>query len=359
MNNETNELFKNCKTLDEIENVLLEHNKKKLNSLKHKIKEYDTEITQINDLISNRTERINYYTKINNEIINDIDVLKETLTIYKRKYTNIKKEFDEINRIYNYLKDTINSIRIKESEICPICLDEINHENNLTVSQCGHKFCSDCISEYTSDKGNIIKCPKCNTQINKNEFYKLKNKEILDNNNDIEINDLNNLIQKIKSTKIGNIIYYIKTNFNKSDKCIIFSQWESLLTKIGNMLKNEKINVLYCNGTVYQKKRAITSFQNSTDNNIICLSSKNSASGINLTSANKIIFIEPVYGTKEYRQDIENQAIGRAVRLGNKNSIEVLRFIIKDTIEEDIYNENEIYKLHETQLNESQLVLEL
>ena len=71
------------------------------------------------------------------------------------------------------------------------------------------------------------------------------------------------------------------------------------------------------------------------------LSSKNSASGINLSCANKIIFIEPILGNKKYRDETENQAISRANRIGNKHpSIEIIKFIIKDTIEEDIYNNN-------------------
>jgi SNF2 family DNA or RNA helicase len=71
---------------------------------------------------------------------------------------------------------------------------------------------------------------------------------------------------------------------------------------------------------------------------LILLSSKNSASGINLTIANKIIFLEPIYWNQEYRKNVECQAIGRADRLGQSRSIDIHRFIIKDTIEQDIYN---------------------
>ena len=89
------------------------------------------------------------------------------------------------------------------------------------------------------------------------------------------------------------------------------------------------------------RKRSIKAFQEDPKSRIICLSSENCASGINLTAANKIIFLEPVYGSKQRRIDIENQGIGRSARIGNKRPIEVIRFIIKDSIEEDIYNDNE------------------
>ena len=87
-------------------------------------------------------------------------------------------------------------------------------------------------------------------------------KDIEQVNYNQEDDELSILIKKIKSTKIGNIIYYIKNEMKDDDKCIIFSQWDNMLTKIGSILKQEKIDVLYCSGTVYQRKRAITKFQN-------------------------------------------------------------------------------------------------
>ena len=137
---------------------------------------------------------------------------------------------------------------------------------------------------------------------------------------------------------MSNIIYFLKTFLEKGDKVILFSQWDELLHKIGDILLNNNINIVYCNGSVYQRKRAITSFYKNSNINVILLSSRNAASGINLTVANKIILLEPIYGNKEYRYNIESQAIGRADRIGQKNSINVYRFIIKDTIEQDIIN---------------------
>ena len=122
------------------------------------------------------------------------------------------------------------------------------------------------------------------------------------------------------------------------DKIILFSQWDELLHKVGNILTNQNIKLVYCNGSVYQRKRAINLFYKDPDTNLILLSSKNSASGINLTVANKIIFLEPIYGNQEYRKNVECQAIGRADRLGQTRPIDIHRFIIKDTIEQDIYN---------------------
>ena len=49
-------------------------------------------------------------------------------------------------------------------------------------------------------------------------------------------------------------------------------------------------------------------------------------------------FTDPIDGSREQIQTIENQAIGRACRIGQKNQVKIIKMITKDTIEEEIYN---------------------
>lgn len=338
MDSETKNLVKNCKTLDEIQNVMLAHNKKLLTNLSNRISNHKTKIENLLSII----DRGVLLNELDDEGIpfENIEAVKSEIGIYRRKLTNHKKEYDTINRTYTYLKNAVE--KIKEVDTCPICLDDIASDQ-IAITKCGHKFCKDCIYEFVEElntRHDEVKCPKCNVAISVQDIYLLAESHEVPI---IESSELNDLIQRIKSTKIGNIIYYLRHEMKDTDKCIIFSQWDSMLTKIGKILKQEKVDVLYCTGTVYQRKRAINKFQNDLKSNIIFLSSENCASGINLTSANKIILIEPIYGDKDYRKDIENQAIGRADRIGQKRSIEIIRFIIKDSIEEEIFRDNEIH----------------
>ena len=334
---ETRDLVKNCKTLDEIQKVILDHNKKKLIQLNTKIQQDKSKIAELLIIV----ERGYIFEEKNSDgkVFENIENVKAEIGIFRRKLTNNKKEYDTVNRTYKYLQNAIDNI--KKIETCPICLDDIQHDQ-IAITKCGHKFCKDCIYEFMEmiNSKYEIKCPMCNIIIKKSEIYLLKESEQIIHNSEDEY-ELSVLIKKVKSTKIGNIIYYIKNEMRKGDKCIIFSQWDTMLTKIGSILKQEQINVLYCSGTVYQRKRAIDKFQNDINTNIICLSSENCASGINLTSANKIILIEPIYGSKEYRKDVENQAIGRADRIGQVRPIDIIRFIIEDTIEQSIFIENQ------------------
>jgi len=336
---ETKNLVKNCKTLDEIEAVILNHNKKKLQQLKKIIDENTNKTILLEEQVALGFVPVLGF-HFASEFILTMEDLRMTLGNLRRTLTINKKEYNEINRTYTFLKNAVENI--KTSETCPICLDDSG--TDVAITKCGHKFCKDCIHEYVEEMGKRgdTKCPKCNVSIKIDEIYLLKEDDEPDLITSIEENsELSNVISRVKSTKIGNIIYFIKNCLKETDKCIIFSQWDLLMVKVGKLLKAENIPPLFCSGTIYQRKRSIKAFQEDPKSRIICLSSENCASGINLTAANKIIFIEPVYGDLNRRKDIENQGIGRSARIGNKRPIEVVRFIIKDTIEEDIYNDNE------------------
>ena len=232
---------------------------------------------------------IDYYEKELRDERDDsdtIDSIKCKLNISRRQYTISKKNREDISRTYNYLKMSIDKLKDSSSEcVCPICLDDINVDN-IVITKCGHKFCWDCIHEIYKTNQYNFKCPTCNTKLKGKDIYLV---DELGNTN-VNVDDLQQLINTIKSTKIGNIIYFLKTSVKENDKIILFSQWDELLHKVGDILSNNKFKIVYCQGSVYQRKRAIDAFKKDPDIKIIMLSSRNAASGINLTVANKIIF---------------------------------------------------------------------
>ena len=330
LNNDTKEMIKNCKTFDEIHKCMVDHNKNLLERESMRIKNAESDIKYYESEINKFDEP---YSDSDLEFI---EPLRLKLNGSRRQLTLSRKSHQEISRTYNYLRTSVETLKNTQEEItCPICLDEIETDS-LTITKCGHKFCWDCIyaTHQVQKQTNVtkVKCPTCNTLMDNTEIYLLSKQNLLSNESDLQT-----IIQNVKSTKIGNIIYFLKTFTSKDDKIILFSQWDELLHKVGGILSDQGLKIMYCNGTVYQRKRAIDSFCKDPDINLILLSSRNAASGINLTVANKIILLEPIYGNKDYRENIEEQAIGRADRLGQKRPIYIYRFIIKNTIEEDIY----------------------
>jgi SNF2 family DNA or RNA helicase len=162
---------------------------------------------------------------------------------------------------------------------------------------------------------------------------------VLETLKEVDSDDMQYLIH-MYGTKMGHLIHYFKNDFqeNPKDCAIIFSQWDTLLKNIQITLKQNGINSVCCKGNVFQKNKAIEKFQGQTKGiRILLLSTKYAASGLDLMEANKIILFDPVYGTEKYKHGIEAQAIGRAARLGQKRILEVIRFLVKDTIEEEIH----------------------
>jgi SNF2 family DNA or RNA helicase len=263
--------------------------------------------------------------------------LKDELTKVKDKLTELTKIKDGKESSLLYYKrflELISDMKNVVETSCPICMDNIN-ENNLGITICGHIYCYSCISVVIKEarkRSSQSKCPNCNKNIGFNDVFMIsKNKS----------KDVDTL-----GTKLAYIINYIKATPSKYR--IIFSQWDYLLKEVGKVLLENNIKHLYCQGIVYQKDKVLRLFNSpDSENNeykIIMLSSDSTVSGSNLNNAEEVIFLDPVYGDMQYRINTENQAIGRVRRLGNKfKEIKVLRLLIKDSIEEEIYNKTDIY----------------
>lgn len=226
-----------------------------------------------------------------------------------------------------------NKTKEEDPEECGICLGEIS-EDNVGVTKCGHIFCHDCL-QMTVSKSH--KCPYCNNKLNNNETYVLSyEKKKAENKLTKEEKSKLELINEV-GTKLANIITYIRES---GEHIIVFSQWDDLLRKVGRVLKLNDIPNVFCRGNCYQRDKAIREFNEDDKIKVIMLSSDSTAAGTNLTKARQVILIDPIYGDYDYRKDQERQAVGRAHRLGQKANIKVVRFIIKESVEEEIYKMN-------------------
>ena len=137
---------------------------------------------------------------------------------------------------------------------------------------------------------------------------------------------------KEESSKIKAIEEIVEEALEANKKIIIFSQFTSALNKIGNKLKTNNIKYLYLDGSINAKERLRLAEEfNEGKTNIFLISLKAGGVGLNLTSANIVVHFDPWWNPA-----VENQATDRAYRIGQKNIVEVIKLISKDTIEEKI-----------------------
>lgn len=287
-----------------------------------------------NEIGDKTAERINIEKSIE-EAVKKQDVIVQDYNGKKSTYNYYVDVMDKLKKTTNIENPDSDSDSDEENEKekCNVCLSNITG-NDLGMTKCGHIFCYNCIKPFAASKG---KCPypKCNHQIKESEIYMIiKNKE--SDETQQEFKDKQELV-KIVGTKLANLIFFLK----KNDKhAIIFSQWDDLLRRVGDILNDYGIKNVFCKGNVWQRDKAVREFNSDDKIKVIMLSSESAASGTNLTKAEMVILLDPVYGTYEYRRNTEWQAIGRAYRTGQTKQVQVVRFITKNTVEEEIYDMN-------------------
>jgi len=111
-------------------------------------------------------------------------------------------------------------------------------------------------------------------------------------------------------------------------KAIVFSQWVEPLEYIAQALA--EVGPLQYHGKIPQKDReaVLTQFRNDKSKHVLLMSYGTGSVGLNLQFTNYVFLFD-----RWWNPAIEDQAIKRAHRLGQKEPVFVTRFIMQDTIE--------------------------
>lgn len=136
---------------------------------------------------------------------------------------------------------------------------------------------------------------------------------------------------KVKSAKFEKLKELLEEIVSNENKVIIFSQYEQATRRI--VEKVSKIyNVLYLHGGIDARERVNMCKQFNEDDSINAIIMTDAGSvGLNLQSASYVIHFDD-----NYSPSIMEQRTDRAHRIGQKNVVNVIRFICKDTIEERV-----------------------
>ncbi|MBK9733603.1 MAG: DEAD/DEAH box helicase [Saprospiraceae bacterium] len=136
----------------------------------------------------------------------------------------------------------------------------------------------------------------------------------------------------IKGVKIQELIREIIENTG-DHKMLIFSQFTEMLSLIRTELDENNIKYCYLDGSTpaISRKNEVDSFQNNPDIKVFLISLKAGGVGLNLTEADYVYIVDPWWNPA-----VEQQAIDRTHRIGQKNNIFAYKMICKDSVEEKI-----------------------
>lgn len=135
----------------------------------------------------------------------------------------------------------------------------------------------------------------------------------------------------IESTKLNLALEYIRQFHSEGRKVLVFSQFVKALRELGIILSKNGINFRSLYGDTADRKSPVQQFQADKSIDAFLISLKAGGVGLNLTAADRIILLD-----EWWNPAVEEQAMGRAHRIGQKHPVLVLRFICKDTVEEKI-----------------------
>lgn len=137
---------------------------------------------------------------------------------------------------------------------------------------------------------------------------------------------------KGESAKIEELLKIVEETKANGHKMLIFTTYKKVLDLIIPKLNNIGISSYYIDGSVSSKKRMeLVEKFNHDDTDVFIITLKAGGTGLNLTSATVVIHLDLWWNPQ-----VENQATDRAHRIGQKNTVEVIRLITNGTIEERI-----------------------
>ncbi|KAH9268526.1 hypothetical protein BASA84_000130 [Batrachochytrium salamandrivorans] len=277
------------------------------------------------------------------------------------------------------LSEARSDLQLFIGQECPMCIDVMM---DPCITSCGHRFCRECISEFlysqTFDKeedATVKHCPICRADIIIGPYSLVSASVIVakimaENQKRMSIDELHSvhehqggrlLVQStdqptspvdirdvlfglhpdgdwsswISSGKLDMIVKVLEQTREEDPayKTVIFSQWATNLDLIQTALLKQGFRLSRYDGSMDTASRdeAVKKLFEDQLTTVILVSLKCGGVGLNLTVACRVIICDLWWNPA-----VEDQAIDRVHRIGQRMDVRVSRLVTKDTIEERI-----------------------
>ena len=147
----------------------------------------------------------------------------------------------------------------------------------------------------------------------------------------IALEGLLRLRQACIPSKFPVAIDYIDAFRSEGHQVLVFSQFVTALHQMESKLQEAGIRFVTLYGDTRDRKTPVERFQSDSSITVFLISLKAGGVGLNLTAANRVILLDDWWNPA-----VEDQAMGRSHRIGQKKNVLALRLVCKDTVEEKI-----------------------
>eukprot|EP00607_Mallomonas_marina_P011056 CAMPEP_0182423774 /NCGR_PEP_ID=MMETSP1167-20130531/9858_1 /TAXON_ID=2988 /ORGANISM="Mallomonas Sp, Strain CCMP3275" /LENGTH=431 /DNA_ID=CAMNT_0024603047 /DNA_START=105 /DNA_END=1400 /DNA_ORIENTATION=+ len=270
----------------------------------------------------------NQLNKKNNLIINnssnELQQLQE-----REKNQNHNKEEDEEEE--------------EEELICCVCHDPADSDGQTCRAQCGHIFCDKCLgdllsatssSSFSLSSSQYTECPECSQPLTVSSVQSSLSLSSSGGTGRKKRSFLDKVdLTKFQSSTKLEILMQELDNMRRTDpgaKALVFSQFVNMLDLVEHRLYLGGMRCVKLLGslTLDQRDKAVKSFREDTNTNVLLISLKAGGVALNLTVANYIFLMDPWWNPAA-----EMQAIDRTHRIGQHKPIYATRIIVSNSIE--------------------------
>lgn len=133
------------------------------------------------------------------------------------------------------------------------------------------------------------------------------------------------------SAKMDALMELIAEARSGGHRVLVFSQFTSMLKRIGERLTAEALRFCYLDGSTKNRLDECARFNQDTSIPVFLISLKAGGTGLNLTGADTVVHFDPWWNPAA-----EEQATDRAHRIGQKRTVQAIKLIAQDTIEEKV-----------------------
>ncbi|KAM6224475.1 helicase-like transcription factor [Rhynchocyon petersi] len=213
-------------------------------------------------------------------------------------------------------------------EECAICLDSLSVP---VITHCAHVFCKPCICQVIQNEQPNAKCPLCRNNIDGNNLLECPPEELAAT---VEKKPNTEWMSSSKINALMHALIDLRMK-NPNIKSLVVSQFTTFLSLIETPLKSSGFVFTRLDGSMAQKKRveSIQCFQSTEAGSptIMLLSLKAGGVGLNLSTASRVFLMDPAWNPAA-----EDQCFDRCHRLGQKQEVIITKFIVKDSVEENM-----------------------
>ncbi|KAJ6286390.1 SNF2 family N-terminal domain-containing protein [Bipolaris maydis] len=231
-------------------------------------------------------------------------------------------------------EEALSFLQTSSDAVCIQCGCEImvmyqgDDKSSGVLTVCHHLICGECLPDFEADLDENSEngrscCPFCGLRAERSSFVIIPS----------DTEKSTDLPTTVWPTKLRAILDSVQRQ-GSNDKCIIFSAWKTTLDIMASILDVALVPYFRIHGSIPASRRSkvLDDFEQSTTVRVLLITLGTGAVGLNkMKAANIVHIIEP-----QWNPSVENQAIGRIIRLGQEKAVKIFRYIMKGTVEEAV-----------------------